>query len=86
MLTVHASEVETINVEAVVRGGIQAFSDEVGKLWTSLADFYIRRGMFDKACDIYEEAIASVITVRDFSLIFDAYTKFEESLLTRLKL
>ena len=30
MLTVHASEVETINVEAVVRGGIQAFSDEVG--------------------------------------------------------
>ena len=82
MLTVHASEVETINVEAVVRGGIQAFSDEVGKLWTSLADFYIRRGMFDKACDIYEEAIASVITVRDFSLIFDAYTKFEESMLS----
>ena len=53
-----------------------------GKLWTSLADFYIRRGMFDKACDIYEEAIASVITVRDFSLIFDAYTKFEESMLS----
>ena len=81
MLTKHAARVETINVDAIVRGGIQTFSDEAGKLWTALADFYIRRGMFDTACDIYEEAMASVVTVRDFSLIYDAYTKFEESML-----
>jgi pentatricopeptide repeat protein len=54
---------------------------QVGRLWTSLADYYIRRGMFEKARDVYEEGLTSVITVRDFSLIFDALSQFEESLL-----
>mgnify|MGYP001807199139 CR=1 FL=1 len=55
---------------------------QVGRLWTSLADYYIRRGMFEKARDVYEEGLCSVITVHDFSLIYDAYTQFEESLLS----
>ena len=37
---------------------------------------------FEQARDVYEEAIASVVTVRDFSMIFDAYSQFEESMLT----
>mgnify|MGYP006301222127 CR=1 FL=1 len=55
---------------------------QVGRLWTSLADFYIRHGMFERARDIYEEGMNAVITVHDFSLIFDALTQFEESLLS----
>lgn len=55
---------------------------QVGRLWTSLADFYIRHGMFERARDVYEEGMTSVVTVHDFSLIFDALTQFEESLLT----
>ena len=47
----------------------------MGRLWTSLADYYIRRGLFEKARDVYEEGLTSVITVHDFSLIFDAYTQ-----------
>ncbi len=38
-------------------GGVQ-----VGRLWTSLADYYIRRGMFEKARDIYEEGLTSGVT------------------------
>lgn len=37
--------------------------------------------MFEKARDVYEEGLTTVITVRDFSLIFDALTTFETSLL-----
>ena len=66
----------------MIRGGIRKFTDEVGRLWTCLADFYIRRGLFEKARDVFEEGLATVITVRDFSLIFDAYTQFEESVLS----
>lgn len=54
----------------------------MGRLWTSLADFYIRHGMFERARDVYEEGMNAVITVHDFSLIFDALTQFEESLLS----
>ena len=46
-----------------------------------MADYFIRQGMFEKARDVYEEGLTTVITVRDFSLIFDALTTFETSLL-----
>ena len=58
-----------------------SFHGQVGRLWTALADYFIRQGMFEKARDVYEEGLTTVITVRDFSLIFDALTTFETSLL-----
>ncbi|CAK9877717.1 unnamed protein product [Sphagnum jensenii] len=81
LLTKHANEVSGLQVDAIIRGGIRRFTDEVGRLWTSLADYYIRRGLFEKARDVYEEGMMSVMTVRDFSMVFDAYTQFEESML-----
>lgn len=53
----------------------------MGRLWTSLADYYIRQGMYESARDVYEEGLTTVTTVRDFSLIFDTLTQFEETLL-----
>ncbi|WCJ42630.1 Pre-mRNA-splicing factor SYF1 [Euphorbia peplus] len=50
--------------------------DEVGRLWTSLADYYIRRSFFEKARDIFEEGMTTVVTVREFSVIFHAYSQF----------
>ncbi|GFR43608.1 hypothetical protein Agub_g4705 [Astrephomene gubernaculifera] len=82
IVTKHPKEVAGMRVDAIIRGGIRRFTDEVGRLWTSLADYYIRRSMFEKARDVYEEGLCSVITVHDFSLIYDAYTQFEESLLS----
>ena len=82
VITTHHADVSGLDVDAILRGGIRKFTDEVGRLWTSLADFYMRRGLFEKARDIYEEGLATVVTVRDFSLIFDAYTQFEESMLS----
>jgi pre-mRNA-splicing factor SYF1 len=55
---------------------------QVGRLWAALADYYIRRGLFERARDVYEEGLSTVVTVHDFSLLFDAYTQFEESLLS----
>ena len=78
----HPEEVSTsLKVDAIIRSGIARFSDEVGRLWTRLADYYIRLGQFEKARDVYEEAIHAVTTVRDFTVVFDAYAKFEESVL-----
>ncbi|KAL8028538.1 hypothetical protein ABFX02_14G167400 [Erythranthe guttata] len=82
ILTQHATEISGLNVDAIIRGGIRKFTDEVGRLWTSLADYYIRRNLLEKARDIFEEGMTTVITVRDFSVIFDAYSQFEESMLS----
>mgnify|MGYP003702570641 CR=1 FL=1 len=68
-------------MDAILRGGIRKFTDEVGKLWTSLADYYVRRTLYEKARDVFEEGVASVMTVQEFSVVFEAYTQFEQSML-----
>ncbi|CAI0442831.1 unnamed protein product [Linum tenue] len=80
LLTRHAKDVSGISVDAIIRGGIRKYTNEIGRLWTSLADYYIRRALFDKARDIFEEGMTTVITVRDFSVIFDAYAEFEQGM------
>ena len=55
-----------------------------GRLYTALADYYIRKGMFAVARDTYVEGIECVKTVRDFSLVFDAYSQFLESMISAL--
>ncbi|RWW31476.1 hypothetical protein BHE74_00016416 [Ensete ventricosum] len=81
ILTRHATEVLGLKVDAIIRGGIRRYTDEVGRLWTSLADYYVRRGLYEKARDIFEEGIQTVTTVRDFSVIFESYAQFEQSAL-----
>ena len=44
-----------INFDAIIRSGIAKFSDEVGRLWNSLSDYFIRLGQFERARDVFEE-------------------------------
>mmetsp|Transcript_7686 Transcript_7686/g.23262 ORF Transcript_7686/g.23262 Transcript_7686/m.23262 type:complete len:918 (+) Transcript_7686:163-2916(+) len=78
----HPKDVSAINVDALLRGGIRAATEEVGELWVLLAEYYARSGIFDRSRDVYEEGLTSVTTVRDFAVVFDAYSKFEEALVT----
>ena len=89
LLVEHASDVETgfdtgIDAERIIRSGITRFADQRGKLWVGLATYWTRRGNFERARDILEEGITTVMTVRDFTLIFDSYTEFEESIIGAL--
>ncbi|XP_027201057.2 pre-mRNA-splicing factor SYF1 fand [Dermatophagoides pteronyssinus] len=77
----HPDRIHSLDVDAIIREGIKRYVDQQGKLWISLAEYYTRSGLFDKARDIFEEALASIKTVRDFSQIFDAYTQSEEKLI-----
>eukprot|EP00917_Polyrhabdina_sp_WS-2016_P022391 GHVP01048606.1.p1 GENE.GHVP01048606.1~~GHVP01048606.1.p1 ORF type:complete len:603 (-),score=107.11 GHVP01048606.1:55-1863(-) len=82
LISSHPKEIVTVDVESILRSGIKKFSDEVGNLWTCLADHYVRLGYLSKARDIYEEALESVSTMRDFTLIFEAFSNFEEAHVT----
>lgn len=89
LLVSQAKEIETgphvgIDVDAIIRSGIERFSDQRGKLWAGLATYWITRGNFEKARDVFEEGITTVMTVRDFTMIFDAYVEFEESIISNL--
>ncbi|XP_045482989.1 pre-mRNA-splicing factor syf1 homolog [Harmonia axyridis] len=83
LISQNPKEVVSLNVDAIIRGGLRRYTDQVGHLWNSLADYYVRSGLFERARDIYEEAIQTVTTVRDFTQIFDAYAQFEELSLSK---
>jgi len=76
------NEVKQLKVEAMIRSGLSKFTNEVGRLWTALAEYYIRIGNFDKARDVYEEGVTTVVTIRDFNQIWEPYVEFEYSLIS----
>ncbi|KAL9129050.1 MAG: hypothetical protein Q9217_002390 [Psora testacea] len=89
LLVAHAKDIETglwsgISVDMIIRSGIQRFADQRGRLWTGLATYWITRGSFERARDVFEEGITTVMTVRDFTIIFDSYAEFEESIISTL--
>jgi len=72
-----------IDWEALVRGVLatKKYKEMEGVIWNQLADGWIRRGEFQLARSVYEEAIHTVSKVRDFTILLDAYLQFEEGLL-----
>ncbi|KAK9367368.1 hypothetical protein V1509DRAFT_627124 [Lipomyces kononenkoae] len=83
----HASSTSIANsfdTEKIIRSGIDKFSDQRGKLWVNLAMYKIAIGDFEGARDAFEEGVTTVMTVRDFTLIFDSYAEFEESVISSL--
>jgi pre-mRNA-splicing factor SYF1 len=84
LLSTNAAHITSLKAEPIIRSGLVRFTDMVGHLWVALAEHFTRLKLFEKARDIYEEALSSVMTVRDFTLVFDAYSQFEELLLRSL--
>ncbi|SCZ96547.1 BZ3500_MvSof-1268-A1-R1_Chr8-2g10286 [Microbotryum saponariae] len=76
---------DLIDVEYYVRcAGLNVYLDQAGRLWTGLATYWIKRGEFDHARAIFEEGISTVVTLRDFTQLFDAYAEFSESYISGL--
>ncbi|KAJ8300429.1 hypothetical protein KUTeg_021948 [Tegillarca granosa] len=81
LIAKNPDKVTSLKIEPIIRQGLKRYTDQIGVLWNSLADYYIRGGHFERARDIYEEAIQTVITVRDFTQVFDAFAQFEKNLI-----
>jgi len=74
-----------LNVEGIVHtDGLEIYKDQAGRLWTGLATYWIKRGEFDRATATFERGLATVLTIRDFTQIFDAYAEFSETMISTL--
>ncbi len=74
-----------LDIEKIIRkDGLAVYKDQAGRLWTGLATYWIKRGEFDRAKETFETGIASVLTIRDFTQIFDAYAEFSESVISSI--
>ena len=68
-----------INADAAVRKAIEAYPEDAGSLWCSLADCHIRLGDFSPRAYHLRRGMNAVKTILDFSLVFDAYVEFEDA-------
>ena len=74
-----------LNIEYIIKNdGLEVYKDQAGRLWTGLGTYWIKRGEFDRAKATFEDGMASVLTIRDFTQIFDAYAEFSESLISAM--
>uniref|UniRef100_A0A7S1ESR0 Suppressor of forked domain-containing protein n=1 Tax=Timspurckia oligopyrenoides TaxID=708627 RepID=A0A7S1ESR0_9RHOD len=82
----HAAWIQSVDVDKLIRSAIDSREKsgnvgEIGELWSMLAEFYASKGDFEKSRQVFDSALESVRSVADFSLLFDAYSRMEESLL-----
>ncbi|KAI0313625.1 spliceosome complex protein [Amylostereum chailletii] len=74
-----------LDIEKIIHDdGLAIYKDQAGRLWTGLATYWIKRGEFDRATATFERGMSSVLTIRDFTQIFDAYAEFSESVISAL--
>uniref|UniRef100_A0A8C4M6H1 Pre-mRNA-splicing factor SYF1 n=1 Tax=Equus asinus asinus TaxID=83772 RepID=A0A8C4M6H1_EQUAS len=64
LISQNPDKVQSLNVDAIIRGGLTRFTDQLGKLWCSLADYYIRSGHFEKVFDSYAQFEESMIAAK----------------------
>lgn len=76
IISKNAEFIKSIDPSILIKKTLKKFQTDVGQFWCFLATYYINLGEPEKACDTFEEAIRDVSSVRDFSLIFDAWSKF----------
>ncbi|GAA5898095.1 mRNA splicing protein SYF1 [Sporobolomyces salmoneus] len=76
---------QLLDVDSLLRTqGLSIYPDQAGRLWTGLATYWIKRGEFQLARETFEEGLSTVVTLRDFTQVFDAYAEFEESYISGL--
>lgn len=74
-----------LDIESIVeKDGLQVYRDQAGRLWTGLATYWIKRAEFERASATFERGLAAVVTIRDFTQIFDAYAEFSETMISTL--
>lgn len=74
-----------LNIEHIIhKDGLEVYKDQAGRLWTGLATYWIKRGEFDRSKRIFEDGMKTVLTIRDFTQIYDAYAEFDESLIASI--
>uniref|UniRef100_A0A915II81 Pre-mRNA-splicing factor SYF1 n=1 Tax=Romanomermis culicivorax TaxID=13658 RepID=A0A915II81_ROMCU len=80
LISKNPTKIKSLKVEAIIRQGIRKYTDQVGALWCSLSEYFVRAGLFERARDVYEEAIQTVVTVRDFTQVYEAFVEFMDHL------
>ncbi|ORZ33401.1 hypothetical protein BCR44DRAFT_1438412 [Catenaria anguillulae PL171] len=78
LLTSHPTALPAHLAEQVLRAGIRRMPTHAAKFHVALARMHLANGHMARARDVFEQAMRSVVSLRDFTQVFDAYLEVEE--------
>lgn len=78
----HPESITSVKVEEILRASLLRHPLNSAKFWISLARYWISKGRLEKARSIFDEALRTVLTLRDFCQIFETFVEYEEKVVT----
>lgn len=79
------SNPQKLDIEKIIElEGFSVYKDQLGLIYSNLATYWIKKTEFEKAKEVFETGIGKVLTIRDFTTIFDAYAEFSEQYISSL--
>jgi len=48
LISKNPKEITSLDVDAIMRSALRRYTDQIGTLWTGLADYYVRSGLFER--------------------------------------
>lgn len=73
----HPSDVQRVlDIDRFQRTSSKRYPEQNARIWYTLASYYTIQGQQEPARDIYEEALLKIVTVKDFTKIFERYSEF----------
>ncbi|KAH7983955.1 hypothetical protein HPB52_015750 [Rhipicephalus sanguineus] len=81
MISKNPDKVHSLKVDAIIRGGLRRYTDQIGQLWNSLADYYIRAGLFERIINTFTEAVQTIdpkLATGKLNVLWVSFAKFYE--------
>lgn len=70
--------------EELIFEGLEKFPDQISKFYLKLILYHVKRKNFQKCRYLFDKGLKECVTVRDFIIIFDSFTEFEEKLINEI--
>ena len=80
MCSKNPTKVLSLKVDPIIRQGIKRYSDQVGLLWNSLADYYIRSSHFEKVHHLGQSSYRTPYSYEFFNSCYLVYHVFDHQM------
>ena len=60
LISKNPTEIKSLDVDAIMRSALRKYTDQIGALWTSLADYYVRSGLFERVSLVFNLDLISI--------------------------
>jgi pre-mRNA-splicing factor SYF1 len=78
-IAMYPTRAQHLDCEAILEDTLEKYPEEQSRVWVLIADYYTRLAQFDRAREVFDEALDTCADVASFGILYSAYLKFEQT-------